>query len=186
MPWLNVDFRGDLNARAKALVPQKQQLYACAFATVLLWEVKGRVGEGEARGHDADGVGALVDEEEAAVGFGGGDAGGAGAGEEVEDGVAFVRVDLDDAVEEFEGLLGGVAGLFPAVGGDDGAPPDVGRDLAAGGFFGADEVGGHVGDAVDGFVVEDVVFGVFGVPEDVVVLGGPAAFWACRRSRRPR
>ena len=53
-------------------------------------------------------------------------------------------------------------------------PPDVGGGLAAGGFFGAYEPGSHVGDAVGGVEVEGVVFGVFGVPEDVVVLGGPA------------
>ena len=58
-------------------------------------------------------------------------------------------------------------------------PPDVGGGFAAGGFFGADEAGGHVGDAVGGVEVEGVVGGVFGVPEDVVVLGGPA-FGAAR------
>ena len=50
--------------------------------------------------------------------------------------------------------------------------------FAAGGFFGADQAGGHIWNAVDGVVVEGVVIGVFGVPQDVVVLGGPARFGA--------
>ncbi len=58
--------------------------------------------------------------------------------------------------------------------GDDGVPPDVGGGFAAGGLFGADQGGGHVGDAVDGVEVEGVDVGVAGVPEDVVVLGRPA------------
>ncbi len=110
----------------------------------------------------------------AAVVAGGGEAGGAAAGEEVEDAVAGVGVDADDAVEDAEGLLGGVAGLLLAGGRDDGVPPDVGGGLAAGALGRADELGGHVGDAVAGVEVEGVVLGVAGVPEDVVVLGGPA------------
>jgi hypothetical protein len=36
-------------------------------------------------------------------------------------------------------------------------PPDVGRRLAARRLFGTDESRRHVGDAIDGIVVEDVV-----------------------------
>ena len=46
---------------------------------------------------------------------------------------------LDDAFEDAEGFLGGVAGFLFAGGADDGVPPDVGGGFAAGGFFGADE-----------------------------------------------
>jgi acyl dehydratase len=88
-------------------------------------------------------------------------------------------VDADDAFEDAEGFLGGVAGFFFAGGGDDGVPPDVGWGFAAGGFFGADKTRGHVGYAVRGGEVKGVVGGMFGVPEDVVVLGGPAFSAAC-------
>ena len=52
-------------------------------------------------------------------------------------------------------------------------PPDVGGGLAARGFGGTDELGRHVRDAVGGAQVEGVLGGVAGVPEEVVVLGGP-------------
>jgi len=47
--------------------------------------------------HQRDGFGVLVDEDVVAVVLCGGEAGGAGAGEEVEDGVAGIGVDADDA-----------------------------------------------------------------------------------------
>jgi len=94
-------------------------------------------------------------------------------------------VDSNDALEDAEWLLGGVAGLFFAGGGDDGVPPDIGGGFAAGGFFRADQAGGHVRDAVGCAKVEGVVGGVFRVPEDVVVLGGPALGAACAVVVRP-
>ena len=72
----------------------------------------------------------------------GGEAGGAGAGEEVEDAVVGVRVDSDDAFEDAERLLGGVAGFLFAGRGDDGVPPNIGGSFATSGFFGADKGGG--------------------------------------------
>ena len=124
--------------------------------------------------HEFAGFRTFIDEQEVAAVASGGHASGPAAGEEVEDRVAGVGVDADDAFQDAEGLLRGVAGFFFAGWGDDGVPPDVGGGLAAGGFFGADERGGHVGNAVRGREVEGVAGGVFGVPEDVVVLGGPA------------
>jgi len=59
------------------------------------WAVAGS--GGQALAHDGDGFGVLVDEDVIAVVAGGGFAGCAGAGEEVEDGVAGVGVDADDA-----------------------------------------------------------------------------------------
>jgi len=53
-------------------------------------------------------------------------------------------------------------------------PPNICWGFSACGFFGADEAGSHVGDAVAGFEVEGVAGGIFCVPEDVVVFGGPA------------
>ena len=154
----------------------------------LLSGLSDRFGKGCGRGsfkpagqtpvHDGDGLGVGVDEEEAAAVLRGGFAGGSAAGEEVEDEVSGVGVDADDAFEDAEGLLGGVAGLLLSCGADDGVPPDVSGGFAAGGLFGADERGGHVGDAVDLVEVEGVEVGVAGVPEDVVVLGGPAFFCA--------
>ena len=132
------------------------------------------LGEGKARAHELDGFEAAVDEQEAAPEIGRGDAGGSTAGEEVEDEVAGAGVDAHDALEELERLLRRVAGLLAAVGGDDGDPPDVGGNFAAGGLLGADEAGRHVGDPIDGVEVEGVSLGRVRVPEDVVVLGGPA------------
>lgn len=83
-------------------------------------------------------------------------------------------MDADDTLEDAERFLGGVAGFFLAGGGDDGVPPNVGGSFATCRFDGPDERGGHVGDAVSGGEVESVVGGMAGVPEDVVVLGGPA------------
>ncbi len=53
-------------------------------------------------------------------------------------------------------------------------PPDIGGGFSARGLFSADQAGRHVRDAVRCAEVEGVAFGIFGVPEDVVVLGGPA------------
>lgn len=57
-------------------------------------------------------------------------------------------------------------------------PPGVGGGFAAGGFFGPNQVGRHVGDAFELVEVEGIVLGVFGVPQDVIVLGRPLAFSA--------
>ncbi len=83
-------------------------------------------------------------------------------------------MDADDALHDPEWLLRGVAGFFLAGGRDDGVPPDVGGRFSARCLLGANQSGRHVGDAVGGIEVEGVVGGVAGVPEDVVVLGGPA------------
>ena len=61
----------------------------------------------KALAHDGAGLGVLVDHDEAALVAGGGLGGGAGAGEEVEDGVAGVGVDADDAFEDAERFLVG-------------------------------------------------------------------------------
>ena len=87
-------------------------------------------------------------------------------------------MNFDDAFEDAEGFLGGVAGLFLAGRAHDGVPPNIRGGFAAAGLFGADETGGHVGDAVGAVEVEGVDLGRSGVPEEVVVLGGPAAFCA--------
>ena len=93
---------------------------------------------------------AFVDHDEVASVFCCGLAGGAASGEEIQYGFAGVGVDADDALEDAERFLRGVAGFFFAGGRDDGVPPDIGGGLAACGFFCADEAGGHVGDAVAG------------------------------------
>src|SRR5215831_14840376 len=59
--------------------------------------------------HDFDSLRTFVDEQKVAAVFGGGFAGGSAAGEEVEDSVAGVGMDLYDAFEDAERLLGGVA-----------------------------------------------------------------------------
>ena len=58
-------------------------------------------------------------------------------------------------------------------------PPDIGWRLAAGCLGCADESRRHVGDAVALVEVEGVAPGIPGVPEDVVVLGGPAFGGSC-------
>lgn len=134
----------------------------------------GDVGHGgETRRHYLERFEIVIDEGKNATQLEAASADGAGTGEEVEDVVAGVGGCLDDAVDHAEGFLGGVAGFLGAVGGHDGVPPGVGGEFAAGGFFGTYQPGSHVGDALDGVDVEGVVLGVFGVPEDVIVLGRP-------------
>ena len=57
-------------------------------------------------------------------------------------------------------------------------PPGVGRQLALGRLFRADQAGCHVGNAVDPFAVKNKVGRIFGVHENRVVLGRPAIFGA--------
>lgn len=58
---------------------------------------------------------------------------------------------------------------------DNGVPPDIGGSLAPSGLFGANEARGHIRDTIHNIVIERIVLGVFGVPEDVVMLGTPPA-----------
>jgi hypothetical protein len=90
-----------------------------------------------------------------------------------------------DALQDAERLLRRIARLLAATGRDDRVPPDVGRRLAARGLRDSDELGSQVGDAIDLVVVERVVLGIHDVPEDVVVLGGPAPFGASAVVVRP-
>ena len=57
-------------------------------------------------------------------------------------------------------------------------PPNVCRRLAARGLLRSDKPRRHVRYAVHLFVVERVVAGILRIPEDVVVLGAPAALRA--------
>jgi hypothetical protein len=128
----------------------------------------------EAASHDLQGVGVVIDEDAMASEGDSGLAEGSAAGEEVEELIAATGVDLDDAVEDASGFLVGVTGFLAAIGADDGVPPGIGGGFSAGGLFLADKIWGHVRDAVALGEVELVVGGVAGVPEDVVVFGGPA------------
>ena len=78
------------------------------------------------------------------------------------------------SLEDSQRLLCGVAGFFFAGGRDDGVPPDVCGSLASCCLGCTDEAGRHVGDSVALVEIEGVALRIFGVPEDVVVLGGPA------------
>ena len=73
------------------------------------------------------------------------------------------------------GLLGRIAGLLGAVGGNDRVKPHVGGPLAPRGLLGADQARGHVGLALHRVGVEVVRARGAHVGEDRVVLGGPAA-----------
>ena len=94
----------------------------------------------KAASHDPGSFGARVDKEEGAIGFVGGDAGRAAACEEVGDQAAGRAGGQDDAAQNAERLLGGIAGALLAAGGHDRVPEDIdGHPFAAGGFFGADQ-----------------------------------------------
>ena len=95
--------------------------------------------------HDSDGFGVVIDERKVAALLVGGFAESAAAGEEVQDAVAGVGMDADDAAEYMQRLLGSVTRLLLA--GDDGVPPNVGWGLAAGGFLRPDEPGSQVGES---------------------------------------
>jgi len=57
-------------------------------------------------------------------------------------------------------------------------PPGVGRQLAARGFLRPDQPRRHVGNALDILDVVGIMLRVFGVPENVIVLGRPFPFGA--------
>ena len=86
---------------------------------------------------------------------------------------------------DLSGLLSWVAGPLGTVGGDDGEPPRVGRELPLGRFVRPHQSRCHVRDAVDVTGVEGPVRR-FRVPEDVVVLAGPAVLGPARHSRKPK
>src|SRR5215210_3973461 len=127
----------------------------------------------EAAGHDMQCLLVVVCKDEASSKKQAGRSCGAAASEEVEDGVAGIRRDFHDTLENAQRLLSWVAGLFLAVGWDDGVPPYVWKALATRSFLCSHEAGGHVGDALYSLVVESVVCGIFDVHEDVVGLGRP-------------
>ena len=101
-------------------------------------------------------------------------AGCAAAGEEVEHPVARIGMYLHDPVQDGYRLLRRVAGLLPAVRAHDRLPPHIGRRLAARRLHRPDKARRHVGNAVYVVIAVGVVFGVARIPEDVVMLGGPA------------
>lgn len=139
----------------------------------------------------------LVEADVFAVEEDGGDAGGAGAVEGVEDGVAGVGGGFDDAIEDSDGHLAAVpAFAFFEGAAESGDVPGVegGCEVAGfDGFLGA-EVPGVVGEFAfgvgagvavgglagagdaDGVGVEGEVFGVFGEVEDVGVGAGELGF----------
>lgn len=57
-------------------------------------------------------------------------------------------------------------------------PPGIGGQLASRGLLRPHQPRCHVGDALDGLDVVGVMSRVFGIPEDVIVLGGPFLFGA--------
>ena len=127
----------------------------------------------EADFHGLDRLRIVIHQDEVAPQFKAGGAGGAASGEEIQHGIAGVGRSLHDTAHNAERFLGGVAGLLAPIGGYDGMPPGVGGQFAFGGFFRPHQAGRHIGDALNGIHIIDVVIGVLGVPEDVVVLGGP-------------
>ncbi len=129
----------------------------------------------EAFFHNPQGLGVGVHEHAVSVQLPGRSAQSTAAREKIAQAVALAGVDAHDAVDDAPGLLGRVARFFASVGADDGVPPGVGGGLAAGGLLGADQARSQVGDAIDLFVVEAVVPRVLRIPQQVVVLGGPAA-----------
>jgi len=130
-------------------------------------------GERQTPGHDLHRFRIIVDQNGASAIADGRLAGGAAAREEVQHRVAGVGVDADDAVQNAQRLLRGVARALLAIGGDDRVPPHVRRRLAPVGLFRRDQAGGHVRNPVHVLEAEGVTLGVLGVPEDVVVLGRP-------------
>ncbi len=126
--------------------------------------------------HHFHGLRIVIHQYELAAEFQADSAGGAAASEEIQHGIAGVGRGGNHATEYPQRFLGGVAGLFLAVGGDDGVPPGIRRQLAERGFGLTHQAGRHVRNAVDGILVEGVVFGIFDIQQDVVMLGRPAVF----------
>lgn len=52
-------------------------------------------------------------------------------------------------------------------------PPDIGGGFSSFGFLWTNQVGRHIRNSVHGGKVERIVFGIFCIPEDRIVFGGP-------------
>src|SRR5579875_292764 len=120
--------------------------------------------------HDRQRVKVIVDEQKVAAQLGGGDAGRAASGEEVENQATRIRRGADDPPQNGERLLGRVAGLLLAGRTDDCVPPDVGWQLATFRLLRSDESRSQVWLTVDIGGVKDVVTWVLDVDEDRIVL----------------
>ncbi len=53
-------------------------------------------------------------------------------------------------------------------------PPGIGRQFSARGFLFSYQAGSHIWDAIDRVKIKCVLFGIFDVPEDIIMLGWPA------------
>ena len=98
------------------------------------------------------------------------------AGEEIEHPVAGIGVNPDDTVQDGYRFLRWVSGAFLPVRADNRVPPGIGWGFSPCRLLGADETGGHIGDAVNIVESVGVLVRVFGIPEDVVMFRRPAPF----------
>ena len=81
--------------------------------------------------------------------------------EKIQNIIAGIGVNLDDALDHAHGLLRRIPRFFLAIGAHDRVPPDVGRSLAERSLLGPDEAGGHVWDTIHLPKAKDEISGSF-------------------------
>ena len=133
---------------------------------------------GKALSHGSQRLRVVVDQNELPSVFQASRAGRTAAREKIQHHLAGVRRSLDDASQNAQRFLGRVTCLLPAIGGHNGMPPGIGRGFAQRRLFRPHQAGRHVGNALDGIIIKRVGLRVPGVPEDIIVLGGPLRFCA--------
>src|SRR3990172_19752 len=128
--------------------------------------------------HDLDGLLIIIHQKHAATKFKGSYPRGAAACKEIQHQVAWLGGSQDNAAQDTKRFLGGIARFLLAGGADDGVPPSISRQLAASGFFFANQAGSHIGNALYIVNVERVMLVILHVEQDIVVLCRPAVFGA--------
>src|SRR5687768_17051237 len=118
--------------------------------------------------HDFERVAALVDEDESPAELERSRARGAAPSEEIQDEAAAGARGGNDAAQDADRLLRGIAELLAARRAHDRVPPGVGGQLPARSLLRGHEPRRHVRDPLDGLAVEVVTPVLTTIKEDVV------------------
>ena len=133
-----------------------------------------RIRKRQAARHNLHRLRIVVDENTTPSKSNGGVSEGPASRKEIEQSITLVAVYTDDSIYDRQWLLSWIASFLFAVWAYDRVPPNVRWRLSAGSFLGPDEAWSHVWDTIDVIKTVSVVFWVFSIPENGVVLRRPA------------